>query len=80
MDIQQVINAKQGEILTHKAYLNATDYKVIRSTETGMPINSETLQQRAEARNEINRLEEEINDLQSQINNENTLFDDENNL
>lgn len=61
--LQQQINDKQGEILEHKSYLNATDYKVTRAYETKTEIDEDTLARRADARAAINRLEDEIADL-----------------
>lgn len=61
--LQAQINVKQGEILAHKSYLNATDYKVARAYETKTEIDPQTLALRAEARSEINRLEAEVEDL-----------------
>lgn len=62
--LQAQINVKQGEILAHKSYLNATDYKVARAYETKTEIDPETLTKRAEAREAINRLEEEIKEIE----------------
>lgn len=61
--LQAQINVKQGEILAHKSYLNATDYKVARAYETKTEIDPQTLALRAEARSAINRLEAEVEDL-----------------
>ena len=58
-DIQQLINEKQGEILEMKAFLNATDYVVLKLSE-GYQIDENMLSKRAEARSEINRLEKEV--------------------
>ena len=40
-----------------------TDYKVLRAYETGVPLNAELIQLRANARAEINRLEGEIEEM-----------------
>lgn len=61
--LQAQINVKHGQILAHKSYLNATDYKVARAFETKTEIPPEDLALRAEARSEINRLEAEVEDL-----------------
>ena len=62
--IQDEINRKQSEILEHKSYLNATDYRIARAFETKAEIDPETLTKRAEARDAINRLEEEIKEIE----------------
>lgn len=67
MENQELINVKQGEIIEHKSYLNATDYKVARAFETKTEIDTETLELRANARARINQLEEEISVLQLEI-------------
>lgn len=64
--IQEEINRKQSEILEHKSYLNATDYKVTRAFETKTEIDPETLVKRSEARASINILESKITELQKQ--------------
>jgi phage portal protein BeeE len=69
--LQAQINVKQGEILAHKSYLNATDYKVARAFETKTEIDPETLTKREEAREAINLLESEIAELKEQIEQEN---------
>lgn len=62
-EIQELVNEKEGAILELKAILFSTDYKVVRSYETGVPLSAELLQQRANARAEINRLDGEIEEL-----------------
>jgi len=57
--MENIINEKQAEILEMKAFLNATDYVVLKLSE-GYQINENMLSKRAEARSEINRLEEEV--------------------
>jgi len=59
----EAINEKQALILELKAILFSTDYKVMRAYETGVPLNAELIELRANARAEINRIEKEINDL-----------------
>lgn len=61
--LQAQINVKQGQILAHKSYLNATDYKVARAFETKTEIPPEDLALRAEAREAINTLEAEVDAL-----------------
>lgn len=65
--LQEQINEKQGQILDHKSYLNATDYKVARAFETKTEIPPEDLALRAEAREAINTLEAEIAELYTQM-------------
>lgn len=65
-ELQSLINVKQGEILAHKSYLNATDYRIARAFETKTEIDSETLTKRAEAREAINILESEIIELEKE--------------
>lgn len=61
--LQAQINVKQGQILAHKSYLNATDYKVARAFETKTEIPPEDLALRVEAREAINTLEAEVDAL-----------------
>lgn len=65
--LQEQINEKQRQILDHKSYLNATDYKVARAFETKTEIPPEDLALRAEAREAINTLEAEIAELYTQM-------------
>jgi len=65
--IQQQIYQKQGRIVDLQTFLKRTDYKAIREFEGGAPCDSETKQARADARTEINRLQEEILDLGVQL-------------
>jgi len=65
--IQQQIYQKQGRIVDLQTFLKRTDYKVIRESEGGAPCDLETKQARADARIEINRLQEEILDLDVQL-------------
>ena len=70
--LQAQINVKQGEILAHKSYLNATDYRIARAFETKAEIDSETLTKRAEAREAINILESEIIELEKEKDEDNS--------
>ena len=65
-DLQQLINEKQSLILTHKAYLKATDYKIIKKYE-GCEIEDEVIRQREISRNSINQLELEIREIEEEI-------------
>ena len=51
---------KLTEIDAEKSYLMATDWYIVRKTETGKDIQAEVLQKRAEAREKINQLEAEL--------------------
>ena len=62
----EAINEKQALILELKAILFSTDYKVVRSYETGVPLNVELIELRANARAEINRLDGEIEELKNE--------------
>lgn len=70
MEIQKLINQRQGEILGLKAILNATDWEVIKATELGEPVNDEIKRARSDARYEINKLEDEISELEKKNINE----------
>ena len=70
--IQEEINRKQSEILEHKSYLNATDYRIARAFETKTEIDPETLTKRAEAREAINILESEIIELEKEKDEDNS--------
>ena len=71
--LQAQINVKHGQILAHKSYLNATDYKVARAFETKTEIDAETLISRSEARERINQLEVEIIELENENNSQQAL-------
>ena len=71
--LQEQINEKQGQILDHKSYLNATDYKVTRAFETKSEVDADTLQKRSEARERINQLEVEIIELENENNSQQAL-------
>lgn len=62
---QELVNEKEAAILELKAILFSTDYKVVRSYETGVPLEEELIQLRANARAEINRLEGEIEEIKN---------------
>lgn len=52
-------NTKQSEILELKAFLNATDYLIMKKYE-GYDVDENVLFERKSARERINELEEEI--------------------
>ena len=63
------IDKKESQILEYKAFLNETDYKVIKHAE-GYEISEETLAKRADVRLKINILEAEIEELKTQLEDE----------
>ena len=65
-DLQELINEKQSHILENRAYLKATDYKIIKKYE-GYDIEEDVMQQREAARNAINQLEIEIREIEDEI-------------
>ena len=67
MEKQKQINQLQGQILEHKSLLLATDYVVIRNQETGQPMPDDVLHERAQARLQINKLEEQIRALEDEL-------------
>lgn len=67
MEKQKQINQMQGQVLEHKSLLLATDYVVIRNQETGQPIPEDVLHERAQARLQINELEEQIRVLEDEL-------------
>ena len=67
MEKQKQINQMQGQVLEHKSLLFATDYVVIRNQETGQPIPEDVLHERAQARLQINKLEEQIRALEDEL-------------
>lgn len=67
MEKQKQINQMQGQVLEHKSLLFATDYVVIRNQETGKPIPEDILHERAQARLQINELEEQIRALEAEL-------------
>ena len=69
MGTKELINAKESQILEHKAYLNETDYKVIKHAE-GYEISENILAERADARIKINILEVEIEELKTELQNQ----------
>ena len=69
MGAKELINAKESQILEYKAYLNETDYKVIKHAE-GYDISEDILANRTDARIKINILEVEIEELRNQLKDE----------
>ena len=76
MEKQKQINQIQGQVLEHKSLLFATDYVVIRNQETGQPIPEDVLQERAQARFQINELEEQIRALEAELAEEKRIEED----
>lgn len=66
MNTQDIINEKESQILSYKAFLSETDYKVIKHAE-GYEISEAILSQRASVREAINSLEAEIEVLKQQL-------------
>lgn len=62
------INKKYAEINELKAMLVNTDYYVIKEAEGGYSVPQEIIDERQDARNRINVLEEEIAQLESEEN------------
>lgn len=69
MCTKELINNKESQILEYKAYLNETDYNVIKHAE-GYEISEDILANRADARIKINILEVEIEELRNQLKDE----------
>lgn len=69
MGTKELINNKESQILEYKAYLNKTDYNVIKHAE-GYEISEDILANRADARIKINILEVEIEELRNQLKDE----------
>lgn len=67
MEKQKQINQLQGQVLDHMSLLFATDYLVIRNQETGKAMPEDVLQERAQARLQINELEEQIRVLEVEV-------------
>ena len=63
------LNIKQSKILELKAYLNETDYMIIKMSE-GYEIKQEVLDARTQARIDINRLEKEVIELSNEVKSE----------
>lgn len=61
------LNELYAQIATAQNYLNDTDWMVIRHSETGVEIPEEVLSNRAEKRDEIDRIREEISRMLSDI-------------
>ena len=57
MTTQERINALESEILASKAYLDNTDYKIIKQQEPGEQVEENVLSTRAAARLKINENE-----------------------
>lgn len=76
MEKQKQINQLQGQILEHKSLLFATDYVVIRNQETGQPMPDDVLHERAQARLQINELEEQIRVLEDELAEEKRIEED----
>ena len=78
MEKIKLINDKWGEIAEHRAYLTATDYHVIKESETRLrtvegtelpyTMPEDVVHRRKQARDEINRLQGEIELLIDEIN------------
>ena len=60
------INQKQSRILELEAYLNSTDYHILKKEE-GYDILQDIITTRAAARAEVNQLEQEVVELQAEI-------------
>lgn len=67
MEKLQEINSKYALIAELKHYLESTDYHVLKQAEGGYQAPQDILFQRAEARENINALEDEIRILESEI-------------
>lgn len=67
MTTQERINVLESEILANKAYLDNTDYKVIKAQETGEDILDEILLSRSSAREKINENEGLLLTLRAQL-------------
>lgn len=70
MNLQQLhheIDLRNGQIDEKKLYLKRTDYQSIRESEGGEPMPQEVKAARAQARIEINGLQEEVSDLETQL-------------
>lgn len=78
MERIKLINEKYGQIADNRAYLTATDYHVIKESETRLrdvvgtelpyTIPEDVIYRRKQARDEINRLQSEIELLIDEIN------------
>lgn len=67
MEKLQEINKKYSMIAEMKLFLESTDYHVLKQAEGGYQAPQDILFQRAEARENINALEDEIRILESEI-------------
>jgi len=70
MTTQERINVLESEILANKAYLDNTDYHVLKYAEGGHSVDSEILTGRASAREKINENEGMLVGLYEQLENE----------
>ena len=70
MTTQERINVLESEILANKAYLDNTDYHVLKYAEGGHSVDSEILAGRASARAKINENEGMLVGLYEQLENE----------
>ena len=70
MTTQERINVLESEILANKAYLDNTDYHVLKYAEGGHLVDSEILAGRASARAKINENEGMLVGLYEQLENE----------
>jgi hypothetical protein len=71
MEKLQEINSKYAMVAELKLYLDSTDYHILKQAEGGYQTPQEVLFQRAEARENINAIEDEIASilqLESEIN------------
>ena len=62
------INQKYAEISELKALLSETDYMIIKAYETGYKVPDGVLTERANARTQINSIEDEIAELEKKLN------------
>lgn len=65
--MENLINKKYAEILEQKAYLNATDYLIIKDSELGCGVDEEILEARKTARDLINKITREIEALEKEL-------------
>lgn len=60
-----ILNAYYGVILENKSFLTSTDYKTIRESEGGEPMDDETKTARAESREIINQYQEWVKEIEA---------------
>ena len=70
MTTQERINVLESEILANKAYLDNTDYHVLKYAEGGKAVDEEILAGRTSARAKINENEALLVGLYEQLENE----------